>query len=55
LPCKLDKGTGTRGTFDITATFDVPHPGLGEVTVFENSAKDGSRINIVEVPIRLSK
>lgn len=47
-------GTGTRGTFDVTATFDVPRPGQGAVIVFELSAKDGSQINIVEIPVRIS-
>jgi hypothetical protein len=54
-PAKATSGTGTRGTFDITAAFEVVRPGLGEVIVFENSARDGSPINIVEIPIRLSK
>jgi hypothetical protein len=47
-------GTGTRGTFDVTATFDVPRPGRGAVIVFEYSAKDGSQINIVEIPVQIS-
>jgi hypothetical protein len=47
-------GTGTRGTFDTTATFEVPNPGNGSVIVFERSAKDGSQINVVEIPVRLS-
>jgi hypothetical protein len=47
-------GTGTRGTFDVTATFEVPRPGQGAVIVFEHSAKDGSQINIVEVPVQIS-
>lgn len=47
-------GTGTRGTFDVTATFEVPRPGQGAVIVFEYSAKDGSQINIVEVPVQIS-
>ena len=42
-------GTGTRGTFDFTtkAVGDV-----ASVVVFERSAKDGSRINEVEIPVR---
>lgn len=46
-------GTGTRGTFDVTARFDVPTAGLGAVIVYEESAQDGSRINIVELPVHL--
>ncbi len=44
-------GTGTRGTFDVTARFEVPRPGLGSVIVFVNSPKDGSPVNIVEIPV----
>jgi germination protein M len=42
-------GTGTRGTFDFTtkAVDDV-----ASLVVFERSAKDGSRINEVEIPVR---
>lgn len=42
-------GTGTRGTFDVTVGLDV----TGDITlrVFEYSAKDGSEINIVEIPL----
>jgi germination protein M len=48
-------GTGTRGTFDFTtAPFTVPFDGFGALIVFENSAKDGSRINLVEIPLRMS-
>ena len=47
-------GTGTRGTFDVTASFEVPRPGVGSVIVFELSAKDGSQINLVEIPVEIS-
>jgi germination protein M len=48
-------GTGTRGTFDFTTgPFTVPFDGFGALIVFENSAKDGSRINLVEIPLRMS-
>jgi germination protein M len=42
-------GTGTRGTFDFTtkAVDDV-----ASLVVFERSAKDGSRVNEVEIPLR---
>ncbi|MFZ6004338.1 MAG: GerMN domain-containing protein [Actinomycetota bacterium] len=53
-PAMATSGTGTRGTFDVTATFDVPREGIGSVIVFELSAKDGSQINVVEVPVRIS-
>ena len=49
-------GTGTRGTFDFTTDpFTVPFDGIGELIVFESSAKDGSRINLVEIPLRMKR
>ena len=49
-------GTGTRGTFDFTTDpFTVPFDGIGGLIVFERSAKDGSRINLVEIPLRMTK
>ena len=49
-------GTGTRGTFDFTtAAFTVPFDGVGSLIVFELSAKDGSRINLVEIPLRMAR
>ncbi len=44
-------GTGTRGTFEFTVPFEFT--GDGTLTVFESSAKDGSRINVAEIPLRL--
>ena len=42
-------GTGTRGTFDFTTgAFDD----ISALRLFEFSAKDGSRINEVELPLR---
>lgn len=49
-------GTGTRGTFDFTTgPFTVPFDGVGSLIVFELSAKDGSRIHVVEIPLRMEK
>lgn len=49
-------GTGTRGTFDFTTdSFTVPFDGVGALIVFESSAKDGSRINVVEIPLRMTQ
>ncbi|MGH9024295.1 MAG: GerMN domain-containing protein [Acidimicrobiia bacterium] len=45
-------GTGTRGSFDITATLERPVVGVGAVTVFEKSAKDGEPTHTVEIPVR---
>jgi germination protein M len=42
-------GSGTRGTFDFTTKeFDD----VGSLVVFEFSAEDGSRMNVVEIPLR---
>jgi germination protein M len=49
-------GTGTRGTFDFTTDeFTVPFDGVGALIVFESSAEDGSRIHLVEIPLRMTK
>jgi hypothetical protein len=49
-------GTGTRGTFDFTTKpYTVPFDGVGALIVFERSAKDGSRINLVEIPLRMTR
>ncbi len=49
-------GTGTRGTFEFTtADYDIPFDGVGALIVFERSADDGSRIHIVEIPLRMSR
>jgi hypothetical protein len=46
-------GNGIRGTFDVTIPFTVPSTQNGTLTVYEVSAKDGSRINQVDVPLTL--
>ena len=48
-------GTGTRGTFDVTVPFSVDKAGLGALIVFSDSPKDGSNINVVEIPLHLNK
>jgi hypothetical protein len=49
-------GTGTRGTFEFTTDeYTVPFNGIGALIVFERSAEDGSKMNIVEIPLRMSK
>ena len=48
-------GSGTRGTFDVTIPYPAGHAGRGELVVYESSAKDGSRIHVVEIPVRLSR
>jgi germination protein M len=48
-------GTGTRGTFDVTIPFTVDKAGRGAIIVFADSPKDGSPINVVEIPLQLTK
>jgi hypothetical protein len=49
-------GSGTRGTFDFTTKeYEIPFDGVGALFVFELSAKDGSRINLREIPVRMTK
>ncbi|TDB36892.1 MAG: hypothetical protein D9V44_10305 [Actinobacteria bacterium] len=48
-------GTGTRGTFDVTFSFTTPKTQMGSLVVYESSAKDGSPINVVTVPLKLGK
>jgi immunoglobulin-like protein involved in spore germination/sporulation and spore germination protein len=46
-------GSGTRGTFKFTVPYTIDHPQQGQLVVFELSAEDGSRINELEIPLRL--
>jgi germination protein M len=46
-------GTGTRGTFDFRTRPFTSGPGTGALVVFEYSAKDGSRIHEVRIPVRM--
>lgn len=49
-------GSGTRGTFDFkTNEYEIPFDGVGALFVFELSAKDGSRTNLREIPVRMSE
>jgi hypothetical protein len=49
-------GTGTRGTFEFrTAEYEIPFDGVGALIVFERSAEDGSRMNVVEIPLRMAQ
>ena len=44
-------GNGTWGTFEETVPVEIETAGLGAVIVWEESAEDGSRINVVEYPV----
>lgn len=47
-------GSGCRGTFSVRVRFTVDHAQPGTIEVFEVSSKDGSDVNVVEVPVTLS-
>ena len=47
-------GSGTRGTFDFTVEYPAGHSGPGKLVVYESSAKDGSRIHVIEIPLQLT-
>jgi germination protein M len=44
-------GTGTRGTFSMPVLFASPATSAGNLVVWEVSAKDGSAINVVRIPL----
>lgn len=46
-------GTGTRGTFDETISFDVTRQGRATLVLFEESAADGSETNVVAIPVEI--
>lgn len=48
-------GTGTRGTFDVTIPFTTPRTQMGSIVVYAESAKDGSPIDVVTIPIKLGR
>jgi hypothetical protein len=44
-------GTGCRGTFEVSIPFEYTGEPHGTFRAFELSAKDGSEINVVEIPV----
>ena len=46
-------GTGTRGAFDVTIPFAVNRAGIGELIASYDSPKDGSRVVVAEVPLKV--
>jgi spore germination protein GerM len=50
-PMMATSGTGTRGTFDVNVEFDAAPGSQITLRVFEHSAKDGSEVNVVEIPL----
>lgn len=51
-PAMASSGTGTRGTFDLPIVYPDAAAPIGSITVYESSAKDGSEINVVEIPVK---
>ena|GEM_PF-271413 len=54
-PMMATSGTGTRGTFDTTIEFNAQPGTQITLVVFEYSAKDGSAINVVEIPLMVGE
>ena len=50
---RATSGSGTRGTFDAPLPFPAAVTGPATLTVFDLSPKDGSRIDVVAVPVEL--
>lgn len=46
-------GTGTRGTFSDSVPFTVTRTQMGSLVVFAESPRDGSRIDVVTIPVKL--
>lgn len=46
-------GSGTRGTFRATVPYPAGHAGKGTIRFYEPSAKDGTPINVIDVPVTL--
>jgi hypothetical protein len=44
-------GSGTRGTFDVTVAYNAPSGAEGTLYVFEASARDGTPVHEVRIPI----
>jgi hypothetical protein len=47
-------GTGCRGDYSVSVSYDVGSEQPGTIEVFESSAADGSMINVQSIPVTLS-
>lgn len=47
-------GTGCRGEYTVSVSYAVGSQQRGTVEVFESSAKDGSAVNVVSIPVTLT-
>ncbi|MHB0981449.1 MAG: GerMN domain-containing protein [Thermoleophilia bacterium] len=48
-------GTGTRGTWEVTVPFQADPGSTITLSTFEYSAKDGSMVNITEIPLHVAR
>lgn len=48
-------GSGCRGRYATTLAYSVGESQPGRVQVYEISAKDGSRINLIDIPVTLTR
>jgi hypothetical protein len=46
-------GSGERGDYDVSIPFEAAKPGPGTIVAYEDSAENGQRIHVVEVPVVL--
>jgi hypothetical protein len=54
VPVHASCGTGCRGTFSIQVKYHVSSRQKGSIWVFDYSAKDGSIIDLVKIPVTLT-
>ncbi|HEU5422880.1 MAG TPA: Gmad2 immunoglobulin-like domain-containing protein [Nitrolancea sp.] len=54
VQARATSGTGQRGTFDLEVPFSVSGSQPGMIVAFDLSAKDGSKIDEVKVPVTLA-
>jgi len=54
-PMMATSGTGTRGTFDTPVEFNAQPGSQITLCVFELSARDGSEVNVVEIPLTIAE
>jgi hypothetical protein len=47
-------GSGCRGDYRVTVTYELARNQPGTIEVYEVSAKDGSRINMIAIPVTLT-
>ncbi len=55
VPAMATSGTGTRGTFDVSVPYPTAAGGAGAIVVYDESAQDGSEIDVVEIPVTLGR